>query len=187
MSPVIALTFPFNFSKSKEAMEVLDAVLTTACIRKKVTKDSSMNEVVLNYQEPQEAVEAVVEVIDWAERKRLKSLYGAKAKDRVICQEFLDYRSSDKYGKQKWIWFCEQLLAEGYTAVLYEAKSTPSKYITISNGDSRTYRVRISNHKANTYKEATGDCDFFVGKTMDGLFHSTEEALQEVKAFFSQT
>jgi hypothetical protein len=106
-----------------------------------------------------------------------------KASNLKITKEFLDKRSNNciakGFSKQKWIFFCEDLLAKGYSLELYEARRTFSKYITI-NG---SYKVRFSNHKPLYNRELNKDCDYFVGVTHTGI-RTTEDALQAVDKYF---
>lgn len=89
-----------------------------------------------------------------------------KATHQLVTQDFLNDRAARSlaagYSVQKWIAFCSQLLALGFTVSLYEARQTFSKYVTVSDGD-RRFKVRFSNHKPIKRREEMGDCDFFVG------------------------
>lgn len=109
-----------------------------------------------------------------------------KVKNMEITQAFLDHRAAHSvkkgYKKQRWVEFCETMLAEGLTVHLYEARKTFSKYLTVSRGK-RRFRVRYSNHRPNNAKELAGDCDFFVGVTNTGT-RTTEDAIQAVFNFF---
>ena len=63
------------------------------------------------------------------------------------------------YSKQKWIIFCEVLLAEGFVLRLYEARKTFSKYITVKRGKrGPDYKVRFSNHRPIKAREASQCC-----------------------------
>lgn len=106
-----------------------------------------------------------------------------KIKHKKITAELLQSKISAKYGKQKWIIFCETLLNEGYTLYLYEAKKTFSKYITVcKNG--KQFKVRFSNHKPAFSKEKENDSDFYVGVSNFGTT-TTEDALRAVKKFYN--
>lgn len=96
-----------------------------------------------------------------------------------VTNEFLKSRISEKYGKQKWIQFCEILIQQGYTCYLHEARRTFSKYIKVTNSTGKEFIVRFSNHKPIKYREERGDCDFFVGVTHLGT-STTEDALNAV-------
>ncbi len=91
-----------------------------------------------------------------------------KATDLRITQAYLDGRTDRAelhgYDKAKWIEFAETMLRCGYEVILYEARNTFSKYLTVWNG-SLSYKVRFSNHKPIRHREEAGDCDFFVGRT----------------------
>lgn len=106
----------------------------------------------------------------------------------AITLELLETRTARSvnagYSKQKWIEFCETLIAQGFHLHLYEAKHTESKYITVKKAGV-SYIVRFSAHKPNKEKEATGDCDFFVGVTHLGVT-TTKNALDAVYHFFQQ-
>lgn len=110
----------------------------------------------------------------------------AKARNIAVTNKFLNERAewsiSKGYSKQKWIIFCEALLAAGFSLSLYEARKTWSKYITVSDGKSQ-FKVRFSNHRPNKRRELGGDCDFFVGVTHTGT-RTTEDALNAISEFF---
>ncbi len=108
-----------------------------------------------------------------------------KVRNEKVTPEFLKSKISEKYGKQKWIIFCEILLTKGYTLKLYEAKKTFSKYITvIKNG--RYFKVRFSNHKPSMTKQIIEkDSDFYVGVSRSGIT-TTEDALKAVEKHFSK-
>lgn len=74
----------------------------------------------------------------------------------------------------------------GFTVTVYEARSTFSKYCTVSHDflrDGAEYKVRFSDHMPNKMKETMRDCDFFVGKTHFG-WTNTEKAIEECCKFF---
>lgn len=112
-----------------------------------------------------------------------------KANNRVVNQDFLDHRVKMAidagYTKQKWVEFCEEMLRQGFTVRLYEARRTVSKYITVSRPDdhSRSFKVRFSNHKPIKYRETAGDCDFFVGRTHLGVT-TTQQAIEATVDYF---
>ena len=116
-----------------------------------------------------------------------KKLVG-KADNILVTKEFLDKRASFSinkgYAKQKWIIFCEELLLEGYSVKLYEAKNTFSKYVTVIK-DKKQFKVRFSNHKPIYQREIKKDCDFFVGVTHTGV-RTTEDALAKIKSYFKE-
>lgn len=112
-----------------------------------------------------------------------------KATHLTITADFLSKRAEmckrAGYPKQKWIEFCENLISQGYTLSLYEARMTVSKYVTVRKTDSeKTFKVRFSNHRPNSLKEIEKDCDFFVGVTHTGV-RNTTMALAAVKKHFS--
>lgn len=112
-----------------------------------------------------------------------------KATNKKISADFLKkrYDFSVRNGfpnKQKWIIFCETLLADGFTMRLYEARKSVSKYITVTRkGSHKTFRVRFSNHRPIPAKEANKDCDFFVGVS-NTKTTNTIQAIDAVKEFF---
>lgn len=106
-----------------------------------------------------------------------------KVKHKKVTVELLKSKISERYGKQKWIVFCETLLKERYTLYLYEANKTFSKYITVCKGG-RCFKVRFSNHKPAYSKENENDSDFYVGVSNFGTT-TTEDALLAVKKFFN--
>jgi len=107
--------------------------------------------------------------------------------DALFLQERFERAYANGYdAKAKWIEFCEQLLAKGYTLELYEAQETRSKYIYITHPahpSTRAYKVRFSNHPPNLWKQLHGDCDFFVGVS-HGLITNTAMAMVAVKKYF---
>lgn len=120
-----------------------------------------------------------------AKRKRPR-----KATNREINQDFLNHRVKMAvdagYKKQKWVEFCEAMLARGYKVQLYEARRTVSKYITVICPETLVpYKVRFSNHKPIKYREQAGDCDFFVGMTHLGVT-TTEMAIKATFKYFEE-
>lgn len=83
----------------------------------------------------------------------------------------------------KWIIFCEQLLARGYQVVVYEAKTTRSKYVYVVK-DRRQFKVRFSNHKPRFDAQIGNDSDFYVGVS-HGLVTTTDDALKAVEQYFA--
>ena len=59
----------------------------------------------------------------------------SKATDLIVTKEFLDHRegraSASGFRRAKWIHFCHTMLDHGVHVVLYEARETFSKYITV--------------------------------------------------------
>lgn len=108
-------------------------------------------------------------------RKRFR-----KATDLKVSQAFLQGRvtaaAKNGWPKACWIEFCEAMLDRGFVLILYEARQTFSKYITVCHYG-RSFKVRFSNHKAIRERERAGDCDFFVGR---GHFRTTttEDAIK---------
>ncbi len=104
----------------------------------------------------------------------------------IIDSSFLEHRAKScvnkGFSKQKWISFCEVLLAKGFSIKLYEARETVSKYITVYRND-KNYRVRFSNHKPSYNREKNRDCDFFVGVTHTGT-RTTNDALKAIGDFY---
>lgn len=109
-----------------------------------------------------------------------------KAHNEIVTQRLLNERHAWAirlgYTKQKWVYFCEQLLKYDYELKLYEAQNTVSKYITVKKGD-YFFKVRFSDHKPIQEREINGDCDFFVGRTNLGIT-TTEDALLAVGKYF---
>lgn len=110
-----------------------------------------------------------------------------KATNDIVTVDFLEYHQkkavSQGYQKQRWIFFCEALLAKGYTLELYEARRTVSKYITVKKEGHKPFKVRFSNHKPIFHRELTGDCDFFVGHTNIAITN-TDQAFRAVHKHF---
>jgi hypothetical protein len=102
----------------------------------------------------------------------------------AFLQERFERSAKLGFGKQKWIIFCELLLADGFSLSLYEARQTASKYITVKK-DGRAFKVRFSNHKPIKGRELGGDCDFFVGRTHTGI-RTTQDALAAVASHFKK-
>lgn len=111
----------------------------------------------------------------------------AKARNAKITQDLLDERHAWSkrlgYQKQKWVHFCEIMLAAGFDLYLYEAQRTVSKYITITDGF-KSFKVRFSDHRPIAERESRGDCDFFVGRTNLAVT-TTEDAIGAVGRFFN--
>lgn len=112
-----------------------------------------------------------------------------KATNKLLTMDYLRSRAQGliEYGfpKSKWIYFCEEILRLGFTAELYEARQTKSKYITVRRPDdwSKSFKVRFSDHKPIYHREMAGDCDFFVGMTHTGT-RNTHDAVNAVCNFF---
>ncbi|QSY98605.1 hypothetical protein J2J97_32390 (plasmid) [Rhizobium bangladeshense] len=87
------------------------------------------------------------------------------------------------YPKAKWIGFCELMLTFALQVELYEARQTVSKYVTLTDGSGKRYKVRFSNHKPIHAREVGGDCDFFVGVTHLGVT-TTTQAIAAALAYF---
>lgn len=85
----------------------------------------------------------------------------------------------------RWIQFSKVMMANGLTVILYEARETVSKYITVTDGQ-KQFKVRFSNHKPIRAKEAESSCDFFVGRTHFGVT-TTSQAIAAVAKFFNRT
>lgn len=120
--------------------------------------------------------------------KKRRHPASGKATNMAVTAAFLQqrYERSAKLGfqKQRWIEFCERLIADGFSLTLYEARRTASKYITVTKGG-RSFKVRFSNHKPIKGRELAGDCDFFVGMTHTGT-RTTHDALAAVAQHFAQ-
>lgn len=97
-----------------------------------------------------------------------------------------DHAERNGYPVPKWILFCETLMEHGFTVHLYYAKTTVSKYITVTRkGSNKDFLVRFSNHPPNARREWDKDCDFFVGI---GNFQTTntDQALGAVLRHFRE-
>ncbi len=114
-----------------------------------------------------------------------KAMIG-KATNCPVTHELLEARYERSrikgYSKQKWIVFCEAMLAMGFHVTLYEARRTFSKYITVSSSG-RFYKVRFSNHRPIRAREEANDCDFFVG-VCNHTTTTTDDAIAAVKEYF---
>jgi len=86
------------------------------------------------------------------------------------------------YNAPKYLLFCRDMLRFGLHVHLYEAKTTVSKYVTLSKGG-KQFKVRFSNHKPNKGRELEGNCDFFVGYTHTGV-RTTDDAETAALEFF---
>ncbi len=112
-----------------------------------------------------------------------------KANNKKLSLDYLRQKAeglvAHGFPKSKWIYFCEEIIRLGFTAELYEARQTHSKYITVRRPDdwSKSFKVRFSDHKPIRYREMAGDCDFFVGHTHTGV-RNTHDAVNAVCNFF---
>ncbi len=92
------------------------------------------------------------------------------------------------YRKSKWIDFCETLILKGYDVMMYESKSSESKYVFINQPGllhHPAFKVRFSSHKPNKEKEKIQDSDFYVGKLSSGRWNTTDDALKAVYEHFN--
>lgn len=111
-----------------------------------------------------------------------------KARNQILNGDFLKQRenlaASCGFVTPKWVIFSKILMEEGFSVSLYEAKKTPSKYITVMRkGVMKCVKVRFSNHKPIHARELSGDCDFFVGVTNLGTTN-TDDAIKFVRREF---
>ena len=106
-----------------------------------------------------------------------------KLTNKYLTFEILEQKTSEKYGKAKWIMFAEELLKKGFRVSLYEARRTFSKYLTVEK-DGEKFKVRFSNHKPNKEREEHCDCDFFVGVS-NYKVTTTEDAFNAVYPFYA--
>jgi hypothetical protein len=83
------------------------------------------------------------------------------------------------YSVPKWIKFCKEMLNTGWKVKLYRSKSTFSKYIHISKGETNL-KIRFSNHKANINQEQKGDSDYYVGVGNNGVI-TTEQLIEKIE------
>lgn len=107
-----------------------------------------------------------------------------KLTNKYLTFEILEQKTSEKYGKAKWIMFAEELLKKGFRVSLYEARRTFSKYLTVEK-DGEKFKVRFSNHKPNKEREEHCDCDFFVGVS-NYKVTTTEDAFDAVYKYFNE-
>lgn len=111
-----------------------------------------------------------------------------KATNLKLTPEYLKSRADGLaargYSKPKWISFCEDVLAVGLRASLYEARRTFSKYVTVTDGRGKSFKIRFSNHKPIKAREAAGDCDFFVGVTNQTVTN-TDQVLAATLSHFN--
>jgi len=87
------------------------------------------------------------------------------------------------YALPKWIQFSERMLDMGFKVVLWNSKTTVSKYIHVKRDD-KSFKVRFSNHKPNFRKEVGKDCDLFVGVTNLGCI-TTDQAIIKTLEYFN--
>lgn len=92
--------------------------------------------------------------------------------------------ASKPYPVPKYVLFIENALKHGCHVNLYMAQKTVSKYVTVQCGN-KQYKVRFSNHKPIPYREASGDCDFFVGVTNYAVT-TTEQAWAAMMEHFGK-
>ncbi len=112
----------------------------------------------------------------------------SKATNKPLTLSYLKSREDNTkaggWPTPKWIEFSKVMMANGLTVILYEARQTVSKYVTVTDG-TRQFKVRFSNHKPIQEREAKGDCDFFVGRTHFGVT-TTSQAIAAVAKFFNR-
>lgn len=108
-----------------------------------------------------------------------------KANGEEVTRTFLRHRRliASKFPPAKWIEFCEICLDSGFTVSLYEARKTFSKYITVKKCG-KSFKVRFSNHPPIKFREANGDCDFFVGRN-NFTVTTTDDAIRAVVRHFN--
>jgi hypothetical protein len=108
-----------------------------------------------------------------------------KANDLVVSMEYLESRVHPDHGPAKWIEFCAEMIGLGFRVILYEARETVSKYITVVDptDSRRRYKVRFSNHPPHRSRFESSDCDFFVGKTPSYTTNS-RQAIEATRRFF---
>lgn len=113
---------------------------------------------------------------------KFKKPGGAKC-TMAFVEEKEKFWSTTQYSIPKYITFIRRCLEAGYQVKLYNAQKTVSKYVTVSRGKKKTFKVRFSNHKPIAEREARNDCDFFVGvnnfqvTTMEDAWKATQEYL----------
>lgn len=118
--------------------------------------------------------------------KDLKLKKSKKANNIRVSRDYLEHRiawaKALGFETPKYVQFCQIMHNQGYTCHLYEARQTPSKYVTVSHGG-KSFKVRFSNHKPIHTRELRGDCDFFVGITNLGVRNTAQAALAAIKFF----
>lgn len=113
--------------------------------------------------------------------KKPRKISGSKI-NRGVLKHREEFVKKLGYEKQKWVYFCEVMLDNGFELYLYEAKETVSKYITVCNGE-KEFKVRFSNHPPIRSREIKGDCDFFVGRTNFKTTNTTEAIMETLRYF----
>lgn len=83
----------------------------------------------------------------------------------------------------KWVEFCLACMDMGLEVKVYEAATTRSKYVYVSQGDN-VFKVRFSNHAPARGQQYIKDSDFYVGRS-HGLVTTTADALKAVKKRFN--
>lgn len=110
-----------------------------------------------------------------------------KANNVIVTRQFLQSRiehlQAAGYNKPKWIQFCERMIDAGLIVTLYEARRTVSKYVTVKDESGKRYKVRFSNHRPIPAREASADCNFFVGVT-NRTVTTTGEAIRATFSHF---
>jgi hypothetical protein len=82
----------------------------------------------------------------------------------------------------KWITFCERMHELGFETIVYEAKSTRSKYVTVKRGN-KIFKIRFSNHMPAYSAQVASDSDFYVGVSHSGVT-TTSDAERVVLKYF---
>lgn len=79
---------------------------------------------------------------------------------REDIQTMASIAASRGHGLSKWVLYCSAMLRAGLTVKVYQAETTVSKYIYVSNRTT-TIKVRFSNHNPNPSR--TRDVDIIIG------------------------
>lgn len=108
--------------------------------------------------------------------------------NKLITKEYLYQRRMRAAGYMRsgstvpnWNRFCMRALDMGLQVQLYEAASTVTKYVTVSDG-ARHFKVRFGDHAP-----VHNDCDFYVGCGLNGLsVTAVEDAIEALKKFANE-
>lgn len=107
------------------------------------------------------------------------------AKDYLVTEAFLNCRVGDgRYGRSKWIQYCDHMLKIGRQVYLTETVGTYSKYLTVYGQFDLKFKVRFSDHLPNYRRQSNGDCDFFVGVTHFGTW-TVNDAIKATEDYFN--
>ncbi len=103
-----------------------------------------------------------------------------RGKNIFLSKEYLQRFYTDH--KPKWVRFCENLLNEGYTVLLYLAVNTESKYLTLIKNN-KMLKIRYSEHSPKLDNYIRGDIKFYIGPGDKGMY-SEREVLNATRIYF---